>query len=242
MTRTLSKIEINKRQVPLIAKVNRRAKKLILKVDAAAGEIHVTAPSQSAVPDAIAFAHERAEWIAQELRDELRAMPFAPGEKAPLRGVFHTLFNKGGPRAPVRIDEIGNMPAILVGGDEAHFNRRITDWLRRQALADLTENVDRHTHALGEEYRAIKVRDTKTRWGSCSNDRVLSFSWRLIMAPPPILDYVAAHEVAHLRHMNHSMAFWRTVATLVDDVRGAETWLRDHGANLFRFGGMRHAA
>lgn len=232
---TRTEINIGDRPAPLVVRVNRRAKHLILKVDPYAGEILVTAPSKRTMREAIAFAREREGWIASQLDERLRARPFAENMIVPFFGEPHVIRRGGGPRAPVRV-AAGPPPSIHAGGEEAHLNRRITDWMKREARKALADRVDAYCKALGKTRRAIRIRDTRTRWGSCSSDGSMSFSWRLIMAPPPILDYVAAHESVHLVHMNHSPAFWRKVATLGVDARGAETWFRNHGAALFSYG------
>jgi len=228
-----TQINVDGRPAPLIARVNRRAKRLILKVDAIAGEIHVTAPSIRALPDAIRFAEERREWIATQLDLDLRARPFSGGGLAPLRGEPRKLVHRANMRTPAHLNSAGE---IEIGGALEHCNRRVVDWLKGEARRDLTVSVDKHCARLGRTRKTLRIGDTRTRWGSCSSEGVLSFSWRLIMAPPDILDYVAAHECAHLLHMNHSPAFWRCVKDLGVDPRPAETWLRDHGAKLFSYG------
>ncbi len=235
---TRTEIEIEARAVPLVARVNRRAKRLILKVDPAAGEIHVTAPSKRALPEAIAFARERSGWIAGQLDDSLRARPFVDGGVALLRGVEHTITHAADTRTPVRVAE-DPRPQLIVGGAVAHLNRRLVDWMKREARNDFERAVESYCLQLGRKRRAIRIRDTRTRWGSCSSDGSLSFSWRLVMAPPAILQYVAAHECAHLIHMNHSPAFWRQVIALGADPRAAENWFTAHGAALFAYGGAR---
>lgn len=228
-------IDIGTQSTPLVARVNRRAKRLILKVDPVAGEIQVTAPSKRALPEAIAFARERSTWIAGQLDEKLRARSFSEGGDCLIRGIPHRIERDPRPRAPVSIFD-GHPPVIRVGGDGAHLNRRITDWLKKQARHDLNLAVEEYCHQLGKTPRPIRVRDTKTRWGSCTSDGSISFSWRLIMAPPEILTYVAAHECAHLIHMDHSPAFWRQVNAFGVDARAAENWFNANGAALFSYG------
>ena len=231
-------INIDGRAAPLVARVNRRAKRLILKVDQTAGEILVTAPSKRALPDAIAFARSRASWIATQLDDSLLARSFEPGGEALYRGVSHLIVHDLETRQPVR-RETEPQPRLVVGGDSAHLNRRVVDWMKREARKDLVEAVARYCTELGVKRRSISIRDTRSRWGSCSSDGCLSFSWRLIMAPPWILDYVAAHECTHLIHMHHGPAFWRQVKALGIDARAAENWFERHGAGLFAYGVQR---
>jgi hypothetical protein len=232
---TRTEINIGARAAPLIARVNRRAKRLILKVDPVAGEIHVTAPSKRALPQAIRFAHERIDWIASQLTDNLRGKPFAPGAKVPFQGVDHVIIHDASLRSAIRLDA-DLIPALRVGGQAEHLNRRVCDWLKREARKRLMERVDYYCEKLGKTRGALRVRDTRTRWGSCSSEGDLSFCWRLIMAPPEILDYVAAHECAHLIHLDHSHAFWRIVRGLGVDARGAAVWLSDHGPGLYVYG------
>ncbi len=232
---TRTEINIGARAAPLIARVNRRAKRLILKVDPVAGEIHVTAPSKRALPEAIRFAHERIDWIASQLTESLRGKPFVAGGKAPFLGVEHIVIHDPAVRSAIRLDTT-HYPAMRVGGREEHLNRRVCDWLKREARKRLTERVDFYCEELGKSRRAIRIRDTRTRWGSCSSEGDLSFCWRLIMAPPAILDYVAAHECAHLIHLDHSPAFWRVVRGLGVDPRAAAVWLSEHGPGLYGYG------
>ena len=113
---------------------------------------------------------------------------------------------------------------------------RATRFIKKEAKAALEDAVARHCATLPAKAARITVKDTRSRWGSCTADGRLSFSWRLICAPPDVLDYVAAHECAHLIHMNHSQAFWRLLATLDVDARAASDWFRDNGQALFAYG------
>ncbi len=232
---TRTQINIGARSVPLVARVNRRAKRLIVKVDPVAGEILVTAPSKKSVPEAIRFACDRRDWIETQLDDRLLAREFVAGMTVPFQGENYTIVHEGGPRSPVQVDS-GEPLVIRVGGDAAHLNRRLVDWMKREARTKLTERVDYYCARLEKRRRAIRIRDTRTRWGSCSSDGVLSFSWRLILAPPDMLDYVAAHECVHLIHMDHSPAFWRRLAALGVNARQAANWFDDKGGELFAYG------
>ena len=138
---TRTEINIGARAAPLIARVNRRAKRLILKVDAIAGEIHVTAPSKRSLPEAIRFAHERIDWIASQLTDNMRGKPFQAGMTVPFQGVDHVIVHDEKRRAAARLDD-ELFPAIRVGGGAEHLNRRVADWLKREARKRLTERAD----------------------------------------------------------------------------------------------------
>jgi len=121
---------------------------------------------------------------------------------------------------------------IHVPGAPHHMRRRLVDWLKAEAAHDLDVASTKYAIAMSARFRKLNVRDQKSRWGSCSSDGVLSYSWRLILAPSFVLDYVAAHEVAHLREMNHSMRFWRLVLTHCPDSRNAKVWLKLYGNRL----------
>jgi predicted metal-dependent hydrolase len=129
-----------------------------------------------------------------------------------------------------------SMPVLSVSGHFEHAPRRLENWLRKRAAEAIRARVDSHCESLGLSCRRIGVRDQKSRWGSCSSNGNLSFSWRLIMAPPHVLDYVAAHEVAHLREMNHSPRFWALVRRAVPEYEKAQGWLKANGQELHCYG------
>ncbi len=129
-----------------------------------------------------------------------------------------------------------DLPRICVSGGAQHGPRRLADWLRGQAKADLTERTSYHAGNLGCRAKRITVRDQSTRWGSCSSTGTISYSWRLIFAPSEVLDYVAAHEAAHLLEMNHGPRFWRLVRQTMPEMHKARAWLKLNGAELHRFG------
>ena len=131
---------------------------------------------------------------------------------------------------------IRRLPRLHITGEEEHAPRRLLDWLRRQAHLDLKTRVELHARRLDFAPKRIYVRDQTTRWGSCSTSGALSFSWRLVLAPPFVLDYLAAHEVAHLGHMNHGPRFWALVERTMPRHEEARSWLRRHGASLHRYG------
>lgn len=225
-------IDLGDRTAPLTARVNRRARRLIVSVDAVSGRVIVTAPSKRALPDALDFARTRVRWIRGQLIAGAAAKPFREGLVFPLRGAPVTIIQEGGPRAGVRLID----DRLLAGGDDRHLNRRITEWLRIEARRSLTERADHYAGALGRKRGPITIRDTRSRWGSCARNGALSFSWRLILAPPEILDYVAAHECAHLVHLNHSPAYWRVLKGLGIDARAARDWFAQHGPGLYAYG------
>jgi hypothetical protein len=164
-------------------------------------------------------------------------VPFTDGAAIPLRGVPHGISHRPDSRGNVWIElDAEGSPLLCVAGRAPHIARRIADFLKREAKRDLTVSTQRHAAVLGVAIGRIAVRDTASRWGSCSREGALSYSWRLILAPPFVLDYLAAHEVAHRRELNHSARFWRVVDQLTADRRRAEAWLKAHGNSLHRYG------
>jgi predicted metal-dependent hydrolase len=125
---------------------------------------------------------------------------------------------------------------LCIPGDTPHVARRVRDFLKAQAKHDLEAASRCAADALGVPLKRVSVRDQSSRWGSCSSTGVLSYSWRLIMAPSFVLNYLAVHEVAHLVEMNHSRRFWQLVDRLCPDAARAKVWLEVHGADLHRYG------
>ena len=225
-------LKIDGRLLPIKVRLNPRARRMIVKVNPANGEITVTAPTRSGANAALAFANREHAWIAGQLAKALVAVPMLPGATIPYRGVPHRIESAARGPAPVWRDG----EAIFVRGQAGHAPRRLLDFLKVQAREVLAERALHHAAALGVKPSRITVRDTLSRWGSCSSTRSLSFSWRLILAPEFVLDYVVAHEVAHLREMNHSARFWAHVRTLVPDLEKPQAWLKSHGRELQRYG------
>jgi predicted metal-dependent hydrolase len=213
------------------------ARRITLRISSATGEIVLTLPARTDLEAAQRFADAHGGWIAARLARVPERVVFEHGAVFPFRGVPHRIVHWSSIRGVTSAtrDPRGD-PVIAVTGEAAHVPRRVKEFLEREARRDLAEAVIRSTAALGIPARRLTVRDTKSRWGSCSVKGCLSFSWRLILAPPFVLDYLAAHEVAHLKEMNHSHRFWRIVHNLCPRTEEAERWLKRHGAELHRFG------
>jgi predicted metal-dependent hydrolase len=224
-------LKIDGRAVELSIRLNPRARRLIVKVHPTTGEVMVIAPSKRALDRAVDFARGESDWIARQLARVPARVAVAPGARIPFRGTEHLILRGG--EAPVSVDPA--IAAITVAGNAEHAPRRLMDFLKRQAKRDLETRSFEFGARLGLKPRRITVRDTATRWGSCSSTRSLSFSWRLILAPSFVLDYVVAHEVAHLKEMNHGPRFWALVQTLIGDPEKPQAWLRQHGAALHRY-------
>ena len=212
------------------------SRRFTLRVRAATRDVLLTMPSRSTLKSAREFAERHAAWIGVRLARLPPPIAFVEAATTPLRGVEHTIVHRPGERGVVWTEIGANGPLLCVSGDKPHIARRVIDYLKREARKDIEAAVDRHATRLGVEPRRITLRDTVSRWGSCSSTGALNFSWRLILAPPEILDYLAAHEVAHIVHMNHSPMFWKLTRRLFPETERAEAWLKTHGANLHRFG------
>lgn len=212
---------------------NAAARRLILRIRADSGEPVLTIPARTSLKDARAFLARHGEWIAVRLARLPERVPFIDGAVLPIRGVSCRIVGTGG-TGRGRIVLTGD--ALHVPGEAAHLSRRVLDWLKSEARTDLAAAVARHGAALGVKVGKLSVKDTKSRWGSCAASGALSFSWRLILAPPFVLDYLAAHEVAHRIEMNHSDRFWNVVARACPEWEAAERWLTAHGAGLHRYG------
>jgi predicted metal-dependent hydrolase len=216
---------------------HRQARRYTLRIDAAAREVVLTIPPRGSVHEAKEFAEKHGGWIAARLKRLPEAAPFAHGTEVPVRGVPHRIVHRQGARGTVWLEpDAAGCPLICVAGAPPHVNRRIADFLKREALRDLERASRGYAERLGVAIKRVCVRDQSSRWGSCSNTGVLSFSWRLILAPGFVLDYLAAHEVCHLLELNHSRRFWRLVNRLYPDAERAKVWLDVHGTDLHRYG------
>ena len=222
--------------VPVRVHIDRRARRVSVRIDPTAREAIATAPSARYALDAIGFASERVDWIAERLDALPRAVVFKPGAYIPLRGVIHRLRHAETGRT-VKIDRtLGPTPILLIPGSREVFADKTRAFLRAAARVDFAERVAVHAETLKVKPRSISIKDTRSRWGSCSSEGRLNFSWRLVCAPPFALDYVAAHEVAHIKEMNHSDRFWKQVERCYPDWREARNWLHERGGVLHAIG------
>jgi len=217
--------------VELNVRLNPRATRLIVKVHPTNGEVMVIAPSKRALDRAVEFARGQTDWIARQLAKVPSRVVLQPGSRIPFRGQEHLIAHAD--QGVVSIDE--DKPVIRVAGRAEHAPRRLLDFLKKQARQELEAKIEGYAKTLAIRPSRITLRDTASRWGSCSSTRSLSFSWRLILAPPFVLDYVAAHEMAHLKEMNHGPKFWKLVRELAGDVRKPQEWLRQYGSALHRY-------
>ena len=215
------------------------ARRLILRVRGATRDAVLTIPKRTSMADARSFAERQAAWLGARLRWLPQAVHFEAGAIIPVRGTPTVIVSRPGERGVAWLDPSRNAPgaiqALCVSGDPSHLPRRVVDFLRREARRDLERAVAAAATQIGRKPPPLTLRDTATRWGSCASSGRLNFSWRLVLAPSFVLDYLAAHEVAHLVHMNHSPKYWALCRSLNADTNRAEAWLNAHGADLHRY-------
>jgi predicted metal-dependent hydrolase len=221
---------------------NPQARRYTLRINAATREVLLTLPPRGNLRDAREFAQKHGAWIASRLERMPEPVAFADGITIPLRGAPHRIAHRRGARGTVWAEIAGGERLLCVAGDTPHVSRRVQDFLKREARRDLAAASERAAGALGVGIARIAIRDQVSRWGSCSATGVLSYSWRLILAPPVVLDYLACHEVAHLIEMNHSRRFWRLVERICPNFSEAKHWLDENGSNLHRYGATRGQA
>lgn len=226
---------IDGRPVMIAVRVSTRARSYRLSIPHHGAPI-LTVPHHGRWSEAEAFLNRQTAWLTARLKRTVKPVAFAGGETIPLRGIEHLLVSTGKVRGRVEITEIDGAPALLVPGAIEHQARRLSDWLKDEAERDLEARVAIHAKTLGVSVKSIRLRSQSTRWGSCSSSGRLNFNWRLVLAPGFVLDYVAAHEVAHLVEMNHSAAFWHTVEKALPDMARGRAWLKAHGRQLMAYG------
>ena len=219
-------------QVTLAVERHPRARRLTLRLEPASGRFHLVLPRGVALAEGLAFARSRRAWILRQLDSLPPRVPFEVDAQIPYLGETHRIVHRPEARGGVW-REAGE---ISVTGYIEHLPRRVSDFLKKEARRELGERARQKAALVERRVTKIALRDTHSRWGSCARDGRINFSWRLILAPEPVLDYVVAHEVAHLVHMDHSRQFWRVVDRLTDDVPNAKHWLKRNGAGLLRYG------
>ncbi len=243
MISQLSRSEIDGIGAPIEVRRHPAARRLTLRVSRTRRAVIVTLPVQCGLDEAGSFLHRNMDWVKERLDSLPEPVPFCDKTLIPLRGTAHQIVMSGHAslKRAVRIANGTSFPELHVPGSGEDAPRRLSTWLQREARRDLETCVAHHACRLGVAPKRIAVRDQSSRWGSCSTTGVLSFSWRLVLAPPAVLDYVAAHEVAHLLEMNHGRRFWALVRETCPGVDEAKRWLQIYGLDLHRYGIQRAA-
>ena len=221
-------------EVALRLRPHPRARRLALRIDAAGEAVELVLPRRGSHSEALRFLEANRPWVEKRLAALPPRTIFADGAIIPIFDHPHRIRHVGKTRGrgPAWI-EAGE---IHVAGDPAFLARRVRDFLRDLAKRELSRRSQALAASIGQKVKRVGVRDTTTRWGSCARTGNLSFSWRLIFAPEAVLDYVVAHEVAHLVEMNHGPRFWRLVAKLHPEPKPQRLWLNRNRARLLRIG------
>jgi len=202
--------------VPVSIRISERARRVGLRIDSVERKVELILPRGVSERSGLRFLAAKRAWVTARLEALPQAVPFVEGAVAP----------------PVNIVD----GEIRVRGGPAHLARRIRDHLVAAARAELAPRARQLAGRIGRNVARVNVRDTRSRWGSCSGRSNLSFSWRLIFAPEPVLEYVVAHEVAHLAEMNHGPRFWALVESLAPGSAGPRAWLKQNRNRLLAYG------
>lgn len=207
-----------------------QARRVSLRICPRQGAVVVVLPPQAARRAGLALLRANGPWVMARLAALAPSNPLLDGGSVMLGGRDFAIRHDAQAKVGAWLDG----DCIIVGGDLGCLPRRVADFLRAEAKRQIGLLVAQHSLALGVKPAAIRLKDTSSRWGSCAPDGTLAFSWRLVMAPDWVLDYAAAHEVAHLREMNHSVRFWGHVSRLTPHREAAAAWLLTHGPTLLR--------
>lgn len=233
MTTSLS-VQLNDgRVLPVNLRHHGRTRRLTARLDPLEEALRVTAPPGTRAKEIQRFVDTHKDWVAQQLDKRGRRLALIPGCLLPIEGIERQIVATGKLRGLPTLDDT----ELRVPGEPDHIPRRVAEFCQKRARGVILPLAETKAASINRRVKRVTVRDTSSRWGSCTHDGCLSFSWRLILAPPPVLDYVVAHEVAHLVHMNHGTDFWALNAKLcAAEMAVQRAWLRRHGRDLFRYG------
>ena len=216
-------------EIAVTVRRSARARRLSLRISQLDGRVTLTLPKRVPEAEGRAFLLAKEGWLRGHLARQGDVVHVAIGARIPVEGALHDVAVGAG-RSVRQEDGV-----LYVPGPEARAPARLQGYLKTLARDRLAAASDHYAARLGRPYTRLTLRDTRSRWGSCTSEGGLMYSWRLVLGHPEVLRYVAAHEVAHLRHMNHSQAFWDEVERLYGDWRAPRKWLRDHGSELHRY-------
>ena len=225
-------LPVHGRPVPLTIRHMARATRITLRIEPGGRALKMTVPHGIAERELSAFLKRHQGWLEDKLFSYPDDNRLVPGATVMIGGVAHRIVHTGKLRGLTETAEIDGEAVVHVSGMEEHVGRRIADLLKKRARADLDRLARLHSERIGKTFRDLTLKDTRSRWGSCSTAGNLNFSWRIAMAPPSVVNYLAAHEVAHLREMNHGPKFWALCKSLCPDMDEARAWLKTHGSSL----------
>ena len=222
-------IDIDDLQIEVVR--NRRQRTLRLKINPKTGQPQISIPWLCPIFMAKSFVQKHLIWIKKNIEQTPQKKTFAPQMKISLLGRELTLIHAPTSKRGTHIEG----ETLIVGGEIDFFHRRVKDFIKTELKNYIADKARTFAATQNKKVKSVTVRDTFSRWGSCSSTGGLSFSWRLALAPTFVLDYVIAHEVAHLAHMNHSVFFWQTVKQMYPQTTHAKRWLTENGKNLNAF-------
>lgn len=225
-------LDVGNRPMPLTIRENRRATRITLRIEPGGRALALTVPAGMRKREIDEFLDRHQGWLLTKLAKFSTDNPVRPGGRIPFRGVPHCIEHTGSLRGLTEAVIIDGEPVLKVSGLEDHIGRRLSAFFKKEARRDLEILAARHAAAIRKPIKSVSMKDTRSRWGSCSWDGNLSFSWRIVMAPPLVIDYLAAHEVAHLKEMNHGPKFWSLCKELCPRMEEARKWLKQHGSQL----------
>ncbi|MEL6920757.1 MAG: M48 family metallopeptidase [Pseudomonadota bacterium] len=224
-------LSIAGRDVPLTVRENARAKRLTMRLQPGARGISITVPPKTPARAIDDFIMRHAGWLETQVGKQPDRPQVRAGIKLPIRGANHVIVHEPG-RGVAHVRDGQSGTELVVRGEEKFLSRRVADFLKAQAKRDIDALVAHHAANVGRNVKSVRYRDTTSRWGSCSSDGALSFSWRIMMAPPSVINYLVAHECAHLREMNHGPKFWALCEELCPDTKRCTQWLKRNGGKL----------
>ena len=225
-------IDVAGKAMPLTIRQNARATRMTLRIEPGGRALRMTIPAGLPEREINAFLSRHQGWLMTKLARFSGESVLEEGGTILLRGIAHRIERTGKLRGLTEAVIIDDEPVLRVSGAEEHLRRRIADFLKKEARKDLEHLVAIYARMVGRKVKSLSFKDTRSRWGSCAADGSLSFSWRIVMAPPKVIDYLAAHEVAHLREMNHGPDFWDLCEELCPAMEDAKRWLKRNGTML----------
>ncbi|WP_322882950.1 SprT family zinc-dependent metalloprotease [Sinorhizobium medicae] len=225
-------IEVAGKVLPLTIRENARATRMTLRIEPGGRALKLTVPEGLPEREVSAFLTRHQGWLMTKLARFSGESEIEDGGSILIRGIAHRIERTGRLRGLTEAVVIDDEAVLKVGGAEEHLRRRIADYLKKEARGELERLVAIYAGRLGRKARSISLKDTRSRWGSCSAQGDLSFSWRIAMAPPKVISYLAAHEVAHLQEMNHGPGFWALCEGLCPETKDAKHWLKRNGTML----------
>ncbi len=224
MTETL---KVGTPEMVVTLRRNKRAKRLTLRVSSVDGQPVLTLPQNAKIREAQRFLDQQESWLREHLAAAPERIIVQVGVPLPFMGEKLLVTQHGKSRTILA-------PGHILTPSRKHTGKSVETFLKARARIAVTDHCHSYAQRLGYDFGRISLRDPRSRWGSCSTDGNLMFSWRLILAPAKVLEYVVAHEIAHLAEMNHSPAFWQTVKNLMPEYRQHQNWLKQNGAVLHR--------